>query len=108
MAKIVIRNRAEPEWMPVLEAKLQLMLGSMLTYISRVEIEFAQTPVQRGSGVTYSCKLEVTEGNGERHLLYNHQPDANLAIEGAIARARRAITRMSRARVNPWGQASSQ
>jgi hypothetical protein len=108
MAKILIRNRAEPEWRTVIEAKLQVMLGSMLTHISRVEVDLEKSPAQRGSGVTYGCKLVLIESNGERHLLDNYQPDANLAIEGAIARARRSITRLSRARVSTWGQASAQ
>lgn len=108
MAKIVIRNRAEPAWKPVIESKLQVMLGSMLGHIGRIEIDFGEVPGQRGSQLTYICKLEVTETNGERYLLHNHQPDANLAIEGAIARTRRAITRVSRARVGGWGKASAQ
>ena len=108
MAKILIRNLPESDWRPVIQAKLQVMLGSMLAHISRIEVEFAQAPGQRGGQGAYVCQLHVTEGNGEIHVLYNRQPDANLAIEGAIARARRAITRLSRARVSAWGQASAQ
>lgn len=44
----------------------------------------------------YICKLEVTERNGESYVLNNCRPDASLAMEGAIARARRGITRLSR------------
>jgi hypothetical protein len=84
------------------------MLGSMLGDINRIDIEFGQIPGYRGGRETFVCKLEVTERNGERYLLYNYQPDANLAIEGAVARARRAITRLSRARVSSWGQVSAQ
>ena len=108
MARILIRNRAEPEWKAAIEAKLQVMLGSMLSDISRIEIDLEKSSGQRGGGVTYGCTLALTESNGERYLLDNYQPDANLAIEGAIARARRAITRLSRVRVSAWGQASAQ
>lgn len=108
MAKILIRNRVEYDWKPVVEAKLRVMLGSMLGDINRIDIEFSQIPGYRGGGETFACKLALTERNGESYLLYNHQPDANLAIEGAIARARRAMTRLSRARVSAWGQVSAQ
>ena len=108
MAKILIRNHVEHDWKPLIEAKLQVMLGSMLGDINRIDIEFSQIPGYRGGRETFVCKLEVTERNGERYLLYNYQPDANLAIEGAVARARRAITRLSRARVSSWGQVSAQ
>lgn len=108
MAKILIRDESEGNWEPVIEAKLSVMLGSMLAHISRIDIEFSQIPGYRGGRSTYVCKLEVSERNGESYLLYSYQPDANLAIEGAIARARRAITRLSRARVSAWGQVSVQ
>ena len=108
MARIVIRNRAEPDWKSVIDGKLHVMLGSMLGHIGRIEIDFGKVPGQRGSQVTYFCRLEVTESNGESYLLHNHQPDAHLAIEGAIARARRSITRATRARVGGWGHASAQ
>lgn len=107
MARILIRDKSEDNWTPVIEAKLHVMLGSMLAHISRIDIEFSQIPGYRGGRPTYLCKLEVTERNGESYLLYNDQPDAYLAIEGAIARARRGITRLSRARVGGWGQASA-
>lgn len=108
MAKILIRNRAEPDWKPVIDAKLKVMLGSMLAHVARVDIELDRSIGQSNGQLTYSCKLVLTESNGQRYLLLNQQPDANLAIEGAIARVRRAITRQSRARVNSWGQASAQ
>jgi hypothetical protein len=108
MAKILIRNRVDCDWKPVIETKLHVMLGSMLAHISRIDIEFSQIPGYRDGLATFVCKLEVIERNGENYLLYNYQPDANLAIEGAIARARRAITRLSRARVSAWGQVSAQ
>ena len=107
MAKILIRNRAEPAWKPIIDAKLQVMLGSMLAHINRIDIEFDRSISQCG-GVTYTCTVVLTESRGQRFLLFNQQPDANLAIEGAMARSRRAITRLSRARVNSWGQASAQ
>ncbi|HEY9147378.1 MAG TPA: hypothetical protein VIQ22_00090 [Gammaproteobacteria bacterium] len=108
MAKILIRNRADYDWKPAIEAKLQVMLGSMLAHINRIDIEFSEIPGYRDGPATFVCRLEVTERNGESYLLYNYQPDANLAMEGAIARARRAITRLSRARVSNWGQVSAQ
>jgi ribosomal protein S5 len=92
----------------VIEAKLQVMLGSLPAHISRLDIEFDSARNERSGQVTYSCKLVVAESNGQPHVIYNQQPDANLAIEGAIARARRAISRLSRARANSWGQASPQ
>ncbi len=106
MAKIVIRNRVESEWQPVIEAKLQIMLGSMLAYTSRIDIELDRGVQSRGDRSTYTCKLLLVEDNGERYTLSTDQPDADLAIEGAIARARRAMLR--RARSSGWRQASVQ
>jgi hypothetical protein len=107
MSRITIRNRAEPQWQPVIETKLQVMLGSMLAHISRIEVEFDRIVEARDQRVTYTCQLVLTESSGERYQLCNDQPDANLAIEGAIARARRSITRLGRARVPTWRQASA-
>jgi len=106
MTKILIRNRVEPNWRLVIEAKLHLILGSMLASISRLDLDFDRTVKQRDNQVTYGCKIVMTRSNGERYLQLSAQPDANLAIEGAIARARRAVTRLGRARVSAWGQTS--
>lgn len=107
MAKLVIRNRAEPRWQPVIEDKLHLMLGSMLAFIARVEVDFDGPAEGRDGQSTYALSLLIVEGNGQRHVQHNSQPDGNMAIEGAIARARRAVTRQRRARAPGWGQASA-
>ncbi len=107
MPKVVIRNRAEPEWTPVIKTRLQLMLGSMLVNSSRVEIELWPSPERRGHRLTYGCRLTLTESNGERYLLHNEQPDALLAIEGAIARARRTMTRLKRHGAPGWRETST-
>jgi len=107
MRKTTIKNRAEPEWTPVIETKLQIMLGSMLAHISRVDVEFDRDAKSRQQYVTYSCKLALTEASGEKYLVCSDQPGADIAIEGAIARARRAMTRRSRARAPGWRQASA-
>ena len=108
MARVVIRNGAEDCWQRVIESKLHVMLGSMLGHVSRVDIALDKASDERTGQATYSCTLMVRESGGQRHTLHSHQPDANLAIEGAIARARRTLTRLSRTRVSTWGQASSQ
>jgi hypothetical protein len=96
MRKILIRNRAEPEWSEVIEARLRLMLGSMLGHINQLEVEFDVTNDEGVSKKTYSCTLVVVEDSGERFLFRNHQADGNLAIDGATARARRSIVRLKR------------
>ena len=108
MARVVIRNNAEEHWLQVIDSKLQVMLGSMLGYVSRIEVLLDKKLDQRTGRTTYCCTLVVRESSGQKHTLYNQQPDANLAIEGAIARARRAVTRLSRSRATAWGQVSSQ
>lgn len=107
MARIVIRNRAETKWQAVIETKLQVMLGSMLAHVSRVTVEFDRVVEAREQRVSYACKVVLVESSGERYLLANDQADGNLAIEGAIARARRAITRLGRARLPSRWQASA-
>jgi hypothetical protein len=108
MAKIVIRNQVEPQLQPVIEAKLQIMLGSMLAYTSRVEIELDRDSQSHGKRPTYTCSLSLLEDNGERYALRTDQPDAELAVEGAVARVRRAMVRRSRARIPGRRQASAQ
>ena len=108
MAKIIIRNRIESEWQHVMEAKLQLMLGSMLACTNRIDIELVRGIASQDQSPTYTCKLLLLEDNGERYVLRTDQPDAGLAIEGAIARARRAMIRRSRARTTGWRQQSVQ
>lgn len=103
MSRIIIRNRAETKWSSVIESKLQVMLGSMLANISRINVELDRVVETREQRVSYSCKLAIVDSNGEKYLLSTDQTDANLAIEGAIARARRAIIRLGRARMpDPW------
>jgi hypothetical protein len=108
MARVVIRNDAEPQWQEVMDSKLQIMLGSMFGDISRIEILLDKVADQRLGQSVYNCTLLVRESSGQKHTLHNQQPDANLAIEGAIARARRAVTRLSRARNTSWGPATVQ
>ena len=107
MARIIIRNRAETKWQAVIETKLQVMLGSMLAHISRINVEFDRVVEAREQRVSYACKVVLVESSGQRYLLSNDQADANLAIEGAIARARRAITRLGRTRLPSRWQASA-
>jgi hypothetical protein len=108
MARVVIRNGAEQYWQQVMDSKLQVMLGSMFGCISRIDILLDKALDQRTGQTMYNCTLLVRESGGQKHTLYNRQSDANLAIEGAIARARRAVTRLSRSRATAWGQVSSQ
>jgi len=96
MARIVIRNGAEEQWQQVMNSKLQIMLGSMFGDISRIEILLDKALDQRTGKTMHNCTLLIRESSGQKHTLYNNQPDANLAIEGAIARARRSLTRLSR------------
>lgn len=108
MAKITISNRAQPEWEPAIDAKLQLVLGSVRAPINRLDIEFERFTCRRGGLSTCTCTSVLTAGNGQITLPFNQQPDANLAIEGAIAGARRAITRLSLTRAGNRCQASAQ
>ena len=107
MSRIIIRNRAETKWNSVIESKLQVMLGSMLANISRISVELDRVVETREQRVSYACKLALVDSNGEKYLLSTDQTDANLAIEGAIARARRAIIRLGRARMpDPRGMSA--
>lgn len=96
MARIVINSTVEPHWQSIIEAKLQLMLGSLLTNVSRIDVELGKVIRREDMLSTYTIVLVLTQHNGESYSLRNDQPDANAAIEGVIARARRAITRISR------------
>lgn len=103
MSRIIIRNRAESKWNAVIETKLQVMLGSILTNLSRINVELDKVVETREQRGRYACKLALVDSSGEKYLLSTDQTDANLAIEGAIARARRAIIRRGRARKpEPW------
>ena len=99
MSRIIIRNRAETKWNSVIESKLHVMLGSMLANISRISVELDRVVETREQRVSYACKLALVDSSGDKYLLSTDQTDANLAIEGAIARARRAIVRLGRARM---------
>ncbi len=105
MLKTVINNRAEPEWTPVIEARLQIMLGSLLNQVTRIEVDFEHYVEKPAGQAMYSCKLCLTESSGQKYRIFNNQTDAKIAIEGALARARRMITRLSRDRSKTWGVA---
>ena len=107
MVKIVIKNRAEEKWHVVIAEKLQFILGSMLAYTTRIDVEFDKVSHIDGKWITYTCKLSLHDDNGDRHVLCNGQPDGDLAIEGAIARAKRVMVRRSRSRVSGRRPAST-
>lgn len=108
MQKLYVRNMAGPEWNQVIEDKLRIMLGSMMVHIIRIDIELNRTVSSGDQRTPYRCKLVLVDSHGERYQLHNDQLDATLAIEGAIARGRRALTRLSRARAPGRRQASMQ
>lgn len=108
MTKTYINNRAQAKWTPVIESRLQIMLGSMLSHIRRIDIEFIGEVEQPGVQTIYCCKLTLLEVGGEEFLLRYSQADGSIAIEGAFARARRAMTRLSRVRGNVWNRFSEQ
>lgn len=108
VAKIVINNRAESKWDTVIEEKLQIILGSMLAYTTRIDIELDTVSHRDIKWMTYACKLSLEDDHGNRHVLRNDQADGDVAIEGAIARAKRVMVRRSRARASGWRSASMQ
>jgi hypothetical protein len=108
MSKLTIRNHAQPEWDAVIEASARFMLGALVTRARRIEVELDHRDSPGGHYPAYTCKVIVVESSGERLVLHNQQPDGRRAIEGAMARARRAITRLSRSRQGGWNQASTQ
>jgi len=108
MSKLVIHNEAQPEWTQVIDAKVTFMLDSMMHNFRRVEISFSgRGRTTEGSYSAYICTLVITETSGVRHELHNEQPDPNVAIEGALARGRRSMTRTRRVRNTGWRQASA-
>ena len=108
MAKIIIKNRAEAKWDTVIEEKLQFILGSMLAYTTRIDIELNRVSHRDIKWITYACKLSLEDDHGNRYVLRNDQPDGDVAIEGAIARAKRVMVRRSRTRASGWRAASMQ
>ena len=108
MVKIVISNRAELKWDTVIEKKLQIILGSMLAYTTRIDIELDRVSHRDIKWIIYACRLSLEDDHGNRYVLRNDQPDGDVAIEGAIARAKRVMVRRNRARASGWRAASMQ
>jgi hypothetical protein len=100
MSNLVIRNYAESQWDSVLESQVRLGLGSISATSSRVEIELHQAP---GQNCAFTCQLLVLLANGEKHQFANTQPGADTAVEGVIARARRAMVRRGLMRASAEG-----
>ena len=90
MSKLTIRNYAAPQWTSVLESRARLGLGSILANSRRVEIELREGAP---TNTTFTCSLSVILTNGDKHKLTNTQPKAGIAIDGVIARTRRAVNR---------------
>lgn len=93
MPKLTILNRAQPEWDVIIETNLRVMLGSILAGLGRIDVEFDAYSDDRGHGAAYRCQLVMTELSGAKHLLENIQPDGKRAIEGALSRGRRLMSR---------------
>jgi len=108
MSKLVIHNEAQPERTQQIDGKVTFMLGSMMHNVPRVEISFSgRGKTNEGNYSAYVCTLVIIENSGLRHELHNEQPDPNNALEGALARGRRSMTRTRRARNTGWRQASA-
>lgn len=90
MSKLIIRNYVVGIGDNVLESRIRSGLGSILAHSRRVQIELHQ---EDGESSAYTCKLLFVKGNGSRYALSNTQPNAEIAIDGALARARRAMIR---------------
>jgi ribosome-associated translation inhibitor RaiA len=99
MARLTITNLAAADWQVVIEDRVNLMLGSTMLNIRRIDIEFACHGLVDDKFRTHSCTVVVTEPSGAQLYLRNEQADANEAIDGAVARVRRAVARRMRARL---------
>lgn len=97
MSKMAIRNCAQAQWSSVLEARAALGLGSLPAISHRIDIELHQAPGKDG---VFTCSISVMMNNGDTHNLHNTQPNAVAAIDGVIARARRAIARRGQVQAN--------
>ena len=90
MSKLVIKNSAAPHWTQVLESRASIGLGSLLAQSRRVDIELHRNAPDSGP---FTCSLTYVLGNGSKQTLSNTQPQADMAIDGVLARARRTLQR---------------
>ena len=105
MARMTITNRAAADWQAIIEDRVSLMLGSALVNIRRIDIDFDSHEQGDDQCRTHSFCIVLTEASGAQVCLRNEQVDANDAIEGGLARARRVVvrrkwTRLSRQRLS--------
>ena len=107
MAKLIIRNVAHPQWTAVIEERVRFVLGSILTNVRRLEIYFDRCRGRSINQCAYTCQLVVIDRAGRRRVLHNQQMDPGDAIDGVLARTRRALTRQQRGYHPGWQTASA-
>jgi hypothetical protein len=96
MVQLKIQDNLEAEWRPVLERELNFSLSPVQSRFKNLRIQFVGVVRPAGHGAGYRCILVGRGHGGETYHTEGDNADGRMAIQDALLRARRAVTRRRR------------
>ncbi len=105
MVQLKIQDNLEAEWRPVLEHELNFSLSPVQSRFKHLRIHFVGVLRPAGHGAGYRCVLVGRGHGGETYHTEADSSDGRMAIQDALLRARRAVTR--RRRLGPYAGAQA-
>ena len=96
MVQLKIQDNLDAEWRPVIERELNFSLAPVQSRFKNIRIHFVGVLRPAGHGAGYRCILVARGHGGETYHTEADSPDGRMAIQDALLRARRAVTRRRR------------
>ena len=93
VSKFIIDNRTDDPDVEVINAKLNLLLASVLNSLTAVHMTLRIRDSLVNQGVHYRCEVEGVHQNSKRFFVSSEHPSAITALEAAAQRLRRSIVR---------------
>ena len=93
MIHLRVQDDLEPDWKPVIERAVDISLGPVQARLRHVRIHFVGVLRPAGVGRGFRCVLVARGIGGETYHTEADSSDGRMAIQDALLRARRAITR---------------
>lgn len=93
VSKFIIDNRTDNPDADVINAKLNLLLASVLNSLTAVHVTLRIRDSLVSQGIHYRCEVEGVHQNSKRFFVSSEHPSAITALEGAAQRLRRSIVR---------------
>lgn len=93
VSKFIIDNRTEDPDEDVINARLNLLLASVLNSLTAVHVTLRVRDSLVNQGINYRCEVEGVHQNSKRFFVSSEHPSAIAALEAAAQRLKRSVVR---------------